>query len=89
MIKPLNRNIIVKEEEFKEQTEDGLILTTTTSDDKTKVAFGLVIATSEELRGGKIIEGTRVAFSPYAGSRLTIEGQDFLVLNEEDLVGYE
>jgi len=89
MIKPLNHNIIVKEEKFEEKTKDGIILTHTTSDNKTKVTFGLIINTSNDVNSKNIKEGVRVAFSPFAGSRLSIDGEDFLVLQEEDLVGYE
>lgn len=89
MIKPLNHNIIVKEEKFKEKTDDGIILTHTTSDDKTKITFGVVVETSDALGELTFCIGSRVAFSPYAGSRLNIDGEDFLVLSFEDLVGYD
>lgn len=83
MIRPLNRNIIVKPTDWKDVNQDGLITTTTTSE---MPSFGLLLSMAEDCKT-KIRIGDTVYYSKYAGSKLKFNNDEFLVLNEEDLLG--
>jgi len=86
MIMPLNRNIIVKPQEWKEVNDDGLIRTKTTSE---MPDYGVVLERSEDCQVKGVKVGSKVFYSKYAGSKLYFNKEEMLVLNEEDLLGVE
>jgi len=89
-IQPLHDRVIVKRVEEEEQTKGGIIIPDTA---KEKPIEGMVTAVgsgkSEE--GGKKVplevkEGERVLFSKYAGTEINIEGEEHLIMKEEDII---
>jgi len=89
-IQPLHDRVIVKRVEEEEKTKGGIIIPDTA---KEKPIEGLVIAVgsgkSEE--GGKKVplevkKGDRVLFSKYAGTEIQIEGEEHLIMKEEDII---
>lgn len=83
MIKPLNRNIIVKEQEFKEKSESGLIFTTTTKKAES-VAVVLAMATDCKF---DIKVGDTVFYNQFDGAKIVYNNEEYLVLSEESLYG--
>jgi chaperonin GroES len=90
-IRPLQDRIIVKRVEEEEKTKGGIIIPDTA---KEKPLEGKVIAVGN----GKILEdgkvrpldikaGDRILFSKYAGTEVKIEGEEHLILREEDVLG--
>lgn len=90
-IRPLHDRVIVKRVEEEEKTKGGIIIPDTA---KEKPLEGKVIAVGS----GRILEdGTvrpldvkpddRVLFSKYAGTEIKIEGEEFLMLREDDILG--
>ena len=90
-IRPLHDRILVKREEEKEVKKGGIIIPDTA---KEKPIEGEVIAVGN----GKILEdgkvrpldikaGDRVLFSKYAGTEIKIDGQEHLMMREEDILG--
>jgi len=90
-IRPLQDRIIVKRMEEEEKTKGGIIIPDTA---KEKPLEGKVIAAGN----GKILEdgtvrkldvkvGDRVLFGKYAGTEIKIEGEEHLMLREEDVLG--
>jgi len=90
-IRPLQDRIIVKRTEEEEKTKGGIIIPDTA---KEKPLEGKVIAAGN----GKILEdgkvrpldvkvGDRVLFGKYAGTEIKIEGEEHLMLREEDILG--
>jgi len=90
-IRPLHDRVIVKRVEEEEKTKGGIIIPDTA---KEKPLEGKVIAVGN----GRILEdGTvrpldvkpddRVLFSKYAGTEIKIEGEEFLMLREDDILG--
>ena len=88
-VKPLNDHILVRPAEAEEKTKGGIILPDTARE---KPAQGTIVAVGE----GRLLDnGSRAAFqvkvndkviySKYAGHDLTIDGQDFKVLQESDI----
>ncbi len=90
-IRPLQDRVIVKRVEEEEKTKGGIIIPDTA---KEKPIEGKVIAAGN----GKVLEdgkvrpldvkaGDRVLFSKYAGTEIKIEGEEHLIMREEDILG--
>jgi chaperonin GroES len=90
-IKPLGQNVLLRRLEAEERTKGGIILPDTA---KEKPKEGEVIAVGEgELdKNGKrkdfqVKKGDRVIFSSYAGTEIKLDGEEFLILSEDDVLG--
>jgi chaperonin GroES len=90
-IRPLQDRVVVKRVEDKEVARGGIIIPDTA---KEKPQEGEVIAVGD----GKILNsGTRVAmdvkvgdrilFGKYSGSEVKLDGEDLLIMREEDILG--
>lgn len=89
-IRPLNDKIVVKRVEAETKTKGGIVLPDTA---KEKPKEGVVVS----LGNGKLLEnGTRasfqvkekdrVIFSSYAGTEVKVDGEEYLVLSEDDVL---
>jgi chaperonin GroES len=90
-IRPLQDRVIVRRLEEEEQTEGGIIIPDTA---KEKPMEGRVIAVGKGkvLEGGKVVpldvkKGDRVLFSKYAGTEVKLEGEEHLIMREDDILG--
>ena len=90
-IRPLQDRVIVRRLEDEEQTEGGIIIPDTA---KEKPMEGKVIAVGKGkvLEGGKVVpldvkKGDRVLFSKYAGTEVKLEGEEHLIMREDDILG--
>ena len=90
-IRPLQDRVIVKRIEEAEKTKGGIIIPDTA---KEKPMEGKVIAVGK----GKLMDdgkvhaldvkaGDRVLFGKYAGTEVTIDGEEHLIMREEDILG--
>ena len=90
-IRPLQDRIIVKRMQEEEKTKGGIIIPDSA---KEKPLEGQVIAVGN----GKVLEdgkvrpldvkaGDRVLFNKYAGTEIKIEGEEHLMLREDDILG--
>jgi chaperonin GroES len=90
-IRPLHDRVIVKRMGEEEKTKGGIIVPDTA---KEKPQEGIVVAVGtgkSEGEGKKKIpldvkEGDRVLFSKYAGTEIKIEGEEHLIMKEEDII---
>ena len=87
---PLNDKIVVKRLEAEDRTSGGIFLPDTA---KEKPRQGKVVALGEgkQLESGKrasfqVREGDRVLFTSYAGNEVTVDGQELLIMTEEDIL---
>lgn len=90
-IRPLHDRIIVKRLEEEETTKGGIIIPDSA---KEKPMEGKVIAVGggKKTDDGKIIKmdvkaGDRVLFSKYAGTEVKIDGEEHLIMREDDILG--
>ena len=90
-IRPLGDRILVKRIEEEEKTSGGIIIPDTA---KEKPQEGKVIAIGQGRRAddGKLLpldvkRGDRVLFGKYAGTDVTIEGEEHLIIREDDVLG--
>jgi chaperonin GroES len=89
-LRPLHDRIIVKRIEEEERTAGGIIIPDTA---KEKPQQGKVIAVGNGrlMEKGEIIpltvkEGDRVLFAKYAGSDVKVEGEELLIMREDDIL---
>ena len=89
-VKPLHDRVIVKRVEEEEKTKGGIIIPDTA---KEKPVEGKIVAVGD----GKIQEngektplevkaGDRVLFGKYAGTEIQIDGEEHLIMKEDDII---
>ena len=90
-IRPLHDRLIVKRFEEEEKTKGGIIIP---DNAKEKPQQGEVIAVGngKVLDDGKKVplevkKGDRVLFGKYSGTEIKIDGSEYLMMREEDILG--
>lgn len=91
-IRPLGDKILVKRDEPTSRTESGIYLPETAKDKPKQgkiVAVGNGILNKEtgEYLPFSVKKGDSVLFSSYSGTEVKIDGQDYLIMTEEDILG--
>jgi len=89
-IRPLHDRVIVKRIEEEEKTKGGIIIPDTA---KEKPIEGKVVAVGagKLMDNGKmqpleVKKGDRILFGKYAGTDIKIEGEEHLIMREEDII---
>ena len=89
-LKPLNDRVLVKRLEEEEKTKGGIIIPDTA---KEKPMKGKVIAAGpgKAADDGKRVkmtveEGNIVLFNKYAGTEVKIDGDEYLIMREDDIL---
>ena len=89
--RPLHDRILVRRLEAEEKTAGGIIIPDTA---KEKPSEGEVIAVGAGRRdeNGKLIEldvkaGDRILFGKWSGTEIRLDGEDFLIMKESDVMG--
>ena len=90
-IRPLRDRIVVKRVEEQEQRVGGIIIPDTA---KEKPQQGRVVAVGNGRvnEDGKVFpldvkEGETILFGKYAGTEIKLEGEEFLIIREEEVLG--
>ena len=90
-IRPLQDRVIVRRVSEEEKTKGGIIIPDTA---KEKPQEGRVIAVGKGRIGenGKLLpmslkDGDRVLFGKYSGSEIKLNGEEYLIMREEDILG--
>ena len=90
-IRPLQDRILVKRLEEEKTTKGGIIIPDTA---KEKPSEGLVV----EVGKGKVLENgkqvpldvkkkDRILFGKYAGTEIKLDGEEYLIMREDDVLG--
>jgi chaperonin GroES len=90
-IRPLNDRILVKRLEGEAKTAGGIIIPDSA---KEKPAEGEIVAVgpgklndNAERVAMDVAVGDRVLFSKYGGTEVKLDGEDFLIMREDDILG--
>ena len=90
-IKPLHDRVIVKRNDAEQKTASGIIIPDTA---KEKPQEGTVIAVGTGIRkeDGTVLpldvkEGDKILFGKYAGTEIKVEGEELLMMKEDDILG--
>ena len=90
-LKPLHDRVLVERLKEEEKTKGGIYIPETA---KERPAEGKIVAVGK----GKIMEdgsmkpldvkvGNRVIFAKYAGTEVTVEGEEYTIMREEEILG--
>jgi len=89
-VKPLGDRVVVKVLKTEEKTKSGIVLPDTA---KEKPQEGEIIAvgTGRMLDNGQKVDlevkvGDRIIFSKYAGTEIKIDGEEYLIFSERDIL---
>ena len=83
--KPIGERALVEIEAQEEKTASGIVLPDTAKD---KPQTARVIAVGEMENGSRRLgEGDLVVFARFAGTEIKLDGQDYLILDAEDMLG--
>jgi len=89
-IRPLHDRVIIKRIEEVEKTKAGIIIPDTA---KEKPQEGRVVAVGPgRLEEGKVIPldvkaGDKILFGKYSGAEIKLDGEEHLILREDDILG--
>jgi len=90
-LRPLQDRILVQRVEEETKTKGGIIIPDTA---KEKPAEGKIVAVGNGKVGddGKRIplelkDGDRILFGKYSGTEVKIEGEEYLIMREDDVLG--
>ena len=91
-VRPLGDKILVKRDEAATKTDSGIFLPESAKD---KPKQGKVVATGNAILNKEtgeylpfsVKKGDSVLFSSYSGTEVKIDGEDYLIMTEEDILG--
>jgi len=89
-IKPLADRVLIKPSEEEEKTKGGIVLPDTA---KEKPQQGEVVACGDgkktddgKTAGLSVKKGDKVLYGKYSGTQITVDGEEYLVMREEDIL---
>ena len=90
-IRPLHDRVLIKRVEEEQKTKGGIIIPDTA---KEKPAEGKVVAVGSgriledgKVRALDVKKGDRVLFGKYSGTEVKVEGEELIIMREEDILG--
>jgi len=89
-IKPLGERIVIKVLESEEKTKSGIVLPDTAKE-KPQMGKVLAVGNGKLLENGQRVpvevkEGDKVLFAKYAGTEVKLDGEEYMVLKESDIL---
>jgi chaperonin GroES len=90
-IRPLHDRVVVKRLEEERKTASGIVIPDTAAE-KPDTGEVIAVGNGKVLEDGKIRpldvkKGDKVLFGKYSGQTVKVEGVEYLVMREEDLMG--
>lgn len=90
-LKPLHDRILVRRKEEEEQRQGGIIIPDTAKE-KPQEATVLAVGTGRISDDGKVQPldvkaGDTVVFGKYAGTEVKVDGEELLIIREDDVLG--
>ena len=90
-IKPLGEKVIVKRVEASEMTKGGIVLPDSAKE-KPKRGVVQAVGTGKLLDDGsrsemQVKENEEIVFTSYAGSEIKIDSEEYLIMDESDILG--
>ena len=89
MIKPLSDRVLIKMKQGEETTKSGIILSTT-AQEKPQIAEVIEVGPGKVIDGKReemsVKKGDNVVVSKYSGTEVKYEGEEYIILKEEDIL---
>ncbi len=91
-IRPLQDRVIVERVEEETKTAGGIIIPDTVSKEKPQEGKIIAAGKGKTTPEGKVLaldvkEGDVVLFGKYAGSEIKVDGVEYLIMREDDILG--
>jgi chaperonin GroES len=90
-IRPLYDRIVVKRIEEQETTRNGIVIPDS-AQEKPQEGEVIAVGHGKRLEDGKLVDldvkvGDRILFGKYSGSETKLDGVEFLIMREDDILG--
>ena len=89
-VRPLDDRVLIKQSEAEEKTAGGIVLPDTAKEKPQKgtiLALGDGKMLDDGTRGGfQVKVGDKVLFASYAGTDIKVDGKEFLLMDESDIL---
>jgi len=90
-IRPLYDRLVVRRIEQKESIQNGIIIPDTAKE-KPQEAEVMAVGRGKRLEDGSVVSldvkvGDRILFGKYSGSDIKLDGQEYLILREDEVLG--
>ena len=85
-LKPLGDRVIVKALPKEETTKSGIILPESVNKENRMEGEIISLGQGEKLKALNLNVGQKVVFSEYGGTEIKVDGQEYKILNHEDLL---
>lgn len=89
-IKPLADRVVIKMVEAEEKTKSGIILTGSAKE-QPQMAEVIEVGPGGMIEGKEVKmevkKGDRVIFSKYAGTEVKLDGEEYVILRQNDILG--
>jgi len=90
-IRPLYDRIVVKRIDEQETTRSGIIIPDS-AQEKPQEAEVVAVGNGKRLEDGKLVAldvkvGDRILFGKYSGNEIRVDGEEYLIMREDDILG--
>jgi chaperonin GroES len=90
-IRPLQDRVIVKRVKEEEKTKGGIIIPDSAKE-KPQEGEVMAVGNGKRLEDGKLVPlevkaGDRILFGKYSGSDITLDGQEYMIMREDEVLG--
>ena len=90
MIKPLLDRVVLKMVESEETTKSGILLAAN-SKEKPQVATVVAVGPGGNIDGKEVVmqvkENDKVVFAKYAGTEIKLDGEEYIIVKQSDILG--
>ncbi len=90
MIKPLQDRVVLKMVENEETTKSGILIAANAKE-KSQVATVVAVGPGGNVDGKEVHmevkESDRVVFAKYAGTEIKIDGEEYIIVKQSDILG--
>jgi chaperonin GroES len=91
-VRPLHDRVVVKRLEEKGEVVRGGIVIPDTAKEKPQEGEVVAVGSGKKKDDGTRVDmdvkvGDRILFGKYAGSEIKVDGQEYLIMREEDILG--
>ncbi len=90
-VRPLGDRVLVQRTEAEEKTSGGILLPESAKE-KPKEGKIIAVGDGKQLDDGKrttfsVKKGDQILFSSYAGTEIKVDGEEYLIMREDDILG--
>ncbi len=90
-IKPLSDHIVIEPIKEEEKTKGGIFLPDTAEKEKSEQGMVIAVGQGKKTDDGKIIPvsvkpGDKVLFTKYGPNEIKVDGKEYLIAKEEDIL---